>query len=129
MLLSCVPMCAASPTDFVPNNTGPSYSRIVAVTAFSLCLYAPTFVRESPLTRYPAVTVNASVYDVLKTRTSDTNGTPPAPVTDAATGSVTVSAQRGRAGDNKDRADRKTRRTCFDLKLASLHAKICGPVE
>jgi hypothetical protein len=34
------------------------------------------------------------VYDVLNTRTSDTNGTPPCPVADAATGNVTVSANR-----------------------------------
>jgi hypothetical protein len=48
----------------------------------------------APLNRYTAVTLNTSVYDVLNTRTSDTNGTPPTPETDAATGSVTVSAAR-----------------------------------
>jgi hypothetical protein len=35
------------------------------------------------------------VYDVLNTLTSYTNGTPPAPTTDAATGNVTVSPARG----------------------------------
>jgi hypothetical protein len=40
------------------------------------------------------------VYDVLNTRTSDTNGTPPCPVADAATGNVTVSAERSEAARN-----------------------------
>src|SRR6266508_5457300 len=55
----------------------------------------------APLNRYTAVTVNASVYDVLKTLTSDTNGTPPTPATDAATGSVTVSAESGPAARSR----------------------------
>jgi hypothetical protein len=50
------------------------------------------------LNRYTAVTVSTSVYDVLNTLTSDTNGTPPTPDTDAATGSVTVSAARNAEG-------------------------------
>src|SRR5262249_5983438 len=161
----------------------PSYKRIVAVTAVSLGLYTPTFVRESPLTRlvntltteaplvanpgtniptwppagsgdrscdvttscpaapsvlnstaprlcgvqtnltqmsstprasrganaktcvaplnrYTAVTFSTFAYDVLNTRTSDTNGTPPCPIADAATGSVTVSARRTGARDS-----------------------------
>src|SRR5216683_3059493 len=48
----------------------------------------------APLNRYTAVTANTSVYDVLNTLTSDTNGTPPAPTTDAATGNVTVSTAK-----------------------------------
>src|SRR5689334_12097345 len=51
MLLTCVTALAASCTAVVPNNTFPSYSRIVAVTAVPLGLYTPTLVRESPLTR------------------------------------------------------------------------------
>jgi hypothetical protein len=58
------------------------------------------------LNRYTAVTVNTSVYDVLKTLTSDTNGTPPTPVTDAATGNVTVSAKRRPARSKSARAGR-----------------------
>jgi hypothetical protein len=46
------------------------------------------------LNRYTAVTLNTSVYDVLNTRTSDTNGTPPTPLTDAATGNVTNASAR-----------------------------------
>src|SRR6266567_2525687 len=42
--------------------------------------------------RYTAVTVTLAVYDVLNTRTSEKNGANPC--TDAATGSVTVSARR-----------------------------------
>src|SRR5262252_2611337 len=49
-----------------------------------------------PLNRYTAVTFSTFVYDVLNTRTSDTNGTPPCPVADAATGNVTVSAKTAR---------------------------------
>jgi hypothetical protein len=80
------------------------------------------------LNRYTAVTVNTSVYDVLKTRASDTNGTPPTPVADAATGNVTVSAQRGRAdGDNQHRAARRTNRIRFDLTSYPSAAKICRP--
>src|SRR5438876_736422 len=55
---------------------------------------------DAPLNRYTAVTVNTSVYDVLNTLTSDTNGTPPAPATDAATGNVTVS-EAGTARANR----------------------------
>src|SRR5262245_48661001 len=51
MLLTCVTPCGPRFTLVVPNNTAPSYRRIVAVTADSLGLYTPTFVRESPLTR------------------------------------------------------------------------------
>src|SRR5215471_16242514 len=177
MLLTCVTACADSCACVVPNNTLPSYKRIVAVTVVPLGLYTPTFVRESPLTRlvktltteaaldgnpgtniptwppagsgdrscevttscpaapsvvnstaprlcgvenrltqmssnprasrgaswntccaplnrYTAVTFSTLVYDVLNTLTSDTNGTPPCPVADAATGRVTVSAPR-----------------------------------
>src|SRR5712692_2749842 len=173
----CVIPCGPSATDVVPSNTGPSNSRIVAVTPTALGLYTPTFVRESPFTspvntvtalaaddgnpgtniptkpppatgdrnceettrlpaapvlvnstaprelgasnkltqmssnardsrapsenclvaplnRYTAVTANTSVYDVLNTLTPDTNGTPPAPTTDAATGNVTVSTAK-----------------------------------
>src|SRR6202162_1623131 len=57
-----------------------------------------------PLNRYTAVTVNTSVYDVLNTLTSDTNGTPPTPNTDAATGSVTVSARRDAPPATRSRA-------------------------
>jgi hypothetical protein len=42
--------------------------------------------------RYTAVTVTLAVYDVLNARTSEKNGA--SPCTDAATGSVTVSARR-----------------------------------
>src|SRR5262249_57344225 len=51
----------------------------------------------APLKRNTAVTVRTSEYDVLNTRTSETNGTPPTPVTDATVGSVTVSARRAGA--------------------------------
>ena len=57
----------------------------------------------APLNRYTAVTLNTSVYDVLNTLTSDTNGTPPCPVADAATGNVTVSAERGSTEASKAR--------------------------
>jgi hypothetical protein len=40
-----------------------------------------------------AVTVKTSVYEVLKTLTSETNGTPPRPTAETATGNVTVSAR------------------------------------
>src|SRR5207249_941611 len=62
MLLTCVTPCAGSETPDVPSNTPPSNSRIVAVTAFSLGLYTPMFVRESPLTN-PASTVTARAAD------------------------------------------------------------------
>src|SRR5262249_50298374 len=44
--------------------------------------------------RYTAVTFTLAVYDVLNTRTSEKNGAPPCPCTDAATGNVTVSPRR-----------------------------------
>jgi hypothetical protein len=82
----------------------------------------------APLNRYTAVTVNASVYDVLKTLTSDTNGTPPTPVTDAATGNVTVSARRRRAdGDNQKRAARRTNRIRLDLTFVSFRGEDMPP--
>src|SRR5262249_4660663 len=62
MLLICVTPWGARFTLVVPRRTGPSNSRIVAVTAFPLGLYTPTFVRESPLTRLVStVTAPASV--------------------------------------------------------------------
>src|ERR1700720_3114751 len=51
MLLTCVTACAPNTTGVVPNNTPPSYNRIVAVTDTPLGLYTPTLVRESPFTR------------------------------------------------------------------------------
>src|SRR6476661_3060552 len=62
MLLTCVTPCAARPTDWLPSNTGPSNSRIVAVTDTSLGLYTPMFVRESPFTS-PVNTVTAFAPD------------------------------------------------------------------
>src|SRR2546426_1098035 len=57
-----VPPCGPSATDVVPSNTGPSNSRIVAVTDTALGLYTPTFVRESPFTN-PVNTVTALAAD------------------------------------------------------------------
>src|SRR5215467_4679930 len=62
MLLTCVTPCAPSCTLVVPSNTAPSYNRIVAVTAFPLGLYIPTFVRESPFTS-PVNTVTTCAAD------------------------------------------------------------------
>jgi hypothetical protein len=45
-----------------------------------------------------AVTVKTSVYEVLKTLTSDTNGIPPRPTAETATGNVTVSARAVKDG-------------------------------
>src|SRR5262245_3030804 len=56
----------------------------------------------APLNRYTAVTFSTFAYDVLNTRTSDTNGTPPCPVADAAAGNVTVSAEAAAAANNAD---------------------------
>jgi hypothetical protein len=65
------------------------------------------------LNRYTAVTVNTSAYDVLNTLTSDTNGTPPTPVTDAATGNVTVSPKSGHAPAKSSAAVRRVFRQVF----------------
>src|SRR6266542_2071944 len=73
----------------------------------------------APLNRYTAVTVNASVYDVLKTLTSETNGTPPAPVADAAIGTVTVSAKRRPATSTSARAGRNALARRPALRIAS----------
>ena len=51
MLFTCVAACGPSGSGCVPNSTGPSNNRIVAVTGISLGLYNPMFVRESPLAR------------------------------------------------------------------------------
>ena len=77
MLLTCVPPCGASPTDLVPNNTGPSKSRIVAVTPLSLGLYRPMFVRASPLTS-PGSTASARAADGGSPGTNIPTNPPPA---------------------------------------------------
>src|SRR5215831_6871879 len=66
---------------------------------------------DAPLNRYTAVTFITFVYDVLNTLTSDTNGTPPCPVADAATGNVTVSANRARGSAARQtvQAERRNR--------------------
>src|SRR5215471_10411248 len=71
----------------------------------------------APLNRYTAVTASTSVYDVLKTRTSDTNGTPPTPATDAATGSVTVSARRAGARRKRNRPAVDSRELVFIMSI------------
>ena len=63
-----------------------------------------------PKHRYTAVTVTDAEYDVLNTRTSEKNGAT-ARTTDAATGTVVVSAASGRANnDNTGKAARRTSR-------------------
>ena len=68
--------------------------------------------RDAPLNRYTAVTVNASVYDVLNTLTSETNGTPPTPIAEATTGNVTVSAKSGKG----NRAAKTPARSAFTAR-------------
>src|SRR6266540_3745067 len=114
-----------SPPPELANSTAPTEpgapNRLTPMSSNALASRAASWnTRVAPLNRYTAVTVNTSVYDVLKTLTSDTNGTPPTPATDAATGSVTVSAESGRTeGDHKERAARRARRTCLDLTFVS----------
>src|SRR5437762_8078736 len=76
MLLTCVTPCAGSETPDVPSNTPPSNSRIVAVTALSLGLYTPMFVRESPLTN-PVSTVTACAADDGRPGTNIPTNPPP----------------------------------------------------
>src|SRR5262245_46675331 len=64
----------------------------------------------APLKRYTAVTVRTSVYDVLNTGTSETDGTPPTPVPDATVGSVTSAGKgTGARGKRQKRAPARRR--------------------
>jgi hypothetical protein len=55
-----------------------------------------------------AVTVKTSVYEVLKTLTSETNGIPPRPTAETATGNVTVSARAEKDGATRSVAQTAT---------------------
>jgi hypothetical protein len=55
-----------------------------------------------------AFTVRTSVYEVLKTLTSETNGIPPRPTAETATGNVTVSARDGKDGATRSVAQSAT---------------------
>src|SRR5215467_10106137 len=88
-----VPCAAGLVNSTAPREFGVE-NRLTQMSSNALASRAASWkVCVAPLNRYTAVTASTSVYDVLKTRTSDTNGTPPPPVTDAATGSVTFSAR------------------------------------